>query len=172
MKPNLLSMIVCVVIIASMVIITACFEKDVVEDVIGQPVETTPEPVETTPEPPTAEPEINTEVTPPEETVPPEMTTEVSPPVVETPEMTVEVSPPDEETTPEMPVEPEMTVEMDPEPTMEETTPEPDPLPLGDGLAIGATAPEFSLPDADGTIYSLSNYAGQKLVIAFYATST
>ena len=45
-------------------------------------------------------------------------------------------------------------------------------LPLGEGLAIGATAPEFSLPDADGNIHSLSNYSGQKLVIVFYRFGT
>ena len=89
MKPKLLITIVCVAIIVSMAMITACFEKDVIEDVVGSPVE---------------------------------------------------------------------------------TTPEPDPLPDGQGLAIGATAPEFSLPDADGNIVSLSDYAGQKLVIAFFAT--
>ena len=45
-------------------------------------------------------------------------------------------------------------------------------LPLGEGLAVGATAPEFSLPDADGNIHSLSNYSGQKLVIVFYRFGT
>lgn len=45
-------------------------------------------------------------------------------------------------------------------------------LPLGEGLAIGATAPEFSLPDADGNMYSLSNYSGQKLVVVFYRLGT
>ena len=45
-------------------------------------------------------------------------------------------------------------------------------LPLGEGLAIGATAPEFSLPDADGNMHSLSNYSGQKLVIVFYRFGT
>jgi hypothetical protein len=45
-------------------------------------------------------------------------------------------------------------------------------LPLGEGLAIGATAPEFSLPDADGSIQSLSDYSGQKLVIVFYRMGT
>lgn len=135
MKPNLLFTIVSVAIIAFMTIITACIEKDVIEDVVGTTIETAPE---TTP----VEPDITTEVTPPDDT---------------TPEMT--------------PVEPPgMTAGMDPEPTMVETTPEPDPLPEGEGLAIGATAPEFSLPDADGNIISLSHYAGQKLVIAFFAT--
>ncbi|MXV74144.1 redoxin domain-containing protein [Candidatus Poribacteria bacterium] len=45
-------------------------------------------------------------------------------------------------------------------------------LPLGEGLAIGATAPEFSLPDADGSIHSLSNYNRQKLVVVFYRMGT
>lgn len=45
-------------------------------------------------------------------------------------------------------------------------------LPLGEGLAIGATAPEFSLSDADGSIHSLSNYNGQKLVVVFYRMGT
>ncbi len=45
-------------------------------------------------------------------------------------------------------------------------------LPLGEGLAVGATAPEFSLPDADGNLHSLSNYSGQKLVIVFYRFGT
>lgn len=43
---------------------------------------------------------------------------------------------------------------------------------LGEGLAIGTTAPEFSLPDADGNIHSLSDYSGQKLVIVFYRFGT
>jgi len=45
-------------------------------------------------------------------------------------------------------------------------------LPLGEGLAIGATASEFSLPDTDGSIHSLSDYNGQKLVIVFYRMGT
>ncbi len=51
-------------------------------------------------------------------------------------------------------------------------TPEPDPLPPGEGLAVGATAPAFSLPDADGNTVSLSNYAGQIIVIQFYSTGS
>lgn len=43
---------------------------------------------------------------------------------------------------------------------------------LGEGLAVGATAPEFSLPDADGNTHSLSDYSGQKLVIVFYRMGT
>jgi hypothetical protein len=147
-KPNLLITIVSVAIIAFMTIITACIEKDVIEDVVGTPIETAPE---TTPE----EPEMTTEVSPP--------------PAVTVPEMTAEVTLPVEDTTPGMTPDP---VETEPEPTIVEITPEPDPLAPGEGLAIGATAPEFSLPDADGNIVSLSDYVGQKLVIAFYATST
>ena len=45
-------------------------------------------------------------------------------------------------------------------------------LPLGEGLAIGATAPGFSLPDADGNFYNLSDYGEQKLVIIFYRMGT
>lgn len=61
--------------------------------------------------------------------------------------------------------------------TPEETTtttpePEPDPLPAGEGLAVGATAPDFTLPDGDGTNYSLSDYAGQILVIQFFSTTS
>ena len=51
-------------------------------------------------------------------------------------------------------------------------TPEPEPLDPGEGLAIGATAPAFSLPDADGNTVLLSDYAGQKIVLVFYATGT
>ena len=45
-------------------------------------------------------------------------------------------------------------------------------LPLGEGLAIGAMAPEFSLPDAEGNLHSLSDYSGQKLAIVFYRMGT
>ena len=45
-------------------------------------------------------------------------------------------------------------------------------LPLGEGLAIGATAPGFSLPDAEGNFHNLSDYSGQKLVIVFYRMGT
>ncbi len=43
-------------------------------------------------------------------------------------------------------------------------------LALGEGLAIGATAPEFSLPDGDGNLHSLSDYVDQKVVLVFFAT--
>lgn len=52
------------------------------------------------------------------------------------------------------------------------TEPEPASLPAGQGLAVGATAPDFTLPDGDGNSYSLSNYAGKILVIQFYSTTT
>ena len=35
-------------------------------------------------------------------------------------------------------------------------------------LAAGAKAPAFTLPDADGNKVSLSDYAGQKVVVYFY----
>ncbi|MYF98369.1 redoxin domain-containing protein [Candidatus Poribacteria bacterium] len=45
-----------------------------------------------------------------------------------------------------------------------------DPLPAGEGLSIGETAPAFSLPDGDGNIHSLDDYTGKVVVLAFYAT--
>lgn len=45
-------------------------------------------------------------------------------------------------------------------------------LPMGEGLDIGALAPDFSLPDSDGNTHNLSQYRGQKLVIVFYRTGT
>ena len=50
-------------------------------------------------------------------------------------------------------------------------TSEPDPLPPGEGLAVGATAPEFTLSDGDGNDVSLSDYAGKILVIQFFSTT-
>jgi peroxiredoxin Q/BCP len=35
-------------------------------------------------------------------------------------------------------------------------------------LAVGDTAPEFSLPDHDGTTVSLSDFAGRRVVVYFY----
>lgn len=35
-------------------------------------------------------------------------------------------------------------------------------------LNIGDSAPDFSLPDGKGTIYRLSDYAGQRVVLYFY----
>lgn len=48
---------------------------------------------------------------------------------------------------------------------------EPDPLSPGEGLAVGATAPDFTLPDGDGNDVSLSDYAGKILVIQFFSTA-
>lgn len=45
-------------------------------------------------------------------------------------------------------------------------------LPLGEGLDIGAFAPDFSLPDSKGNTHNLSQYRGQKLVIVFYRMGT
>ena len=45
-------------------------------------------------------------------------------------------------------------------------------LPMGEGLDIGALAPDFTLPDSNGKSYNLSQYRGQKLVIVFYRTGT
>lgn len=35
-------------------------------------------------------------------------------------------------------------------------------------LAVGDIAPAFSLPDADGTTVSLSDYAGRRVIVYFY----
>ena len=48
---------------------------------------------------------------------------------------------------------------------------EPDPLSPGEGLAVGATAPDFTLPDSDGNDVSLSDYTGKILVIQFFSTT-
>ena len=42
-----------------------------------------------------------------------------------------------------------------------------DALPIGDGLHIGVAAPAFDLPDQGGKRRSLSDYTGQKVVLAF-----
>ena len=42
-----------------------------------------------------------------------------------------------------------------------------DALPIGDGLHLGVTAPAFELPDQDGKRRVLTDYAGQKVVLAF-----
>jgi len=39
---------------------------------------------------------------------------------------------------------------------------------MSNRLNPGDTAPEFSLPDADGNTVSLSDYAGQKVIVYFY----
>jgi len=40
-------------------------------------------------------------------------------------------------------------------------------LPIGDGLHVGVSAPAFNLPDQDGKRRALTDYAGQKVVLAF-----
>ena len=35
-------------------------------------------------------------------------------------------------------------------------------------LSIGTKAPDFSLPDQDGKMHSLSDYKGQKVILYFY----
>ena len=45
-------------------------------------------------------------------------------------------------------------------------------LPMGEGLDIGAIAPQFTLPDSAGKSRNLSDYRGQRLVIVFYRTGT
>ena len=42
-----------------------------------------------------------------------------------------------------------------------------DALPIGDGLHVGVAAPAFELPDQDGKRRVLTDYAGQKVVLAF-----
>jgi thioredoxin-dependent peroxiredoxin len=39
-------------------------------------------------------------------------------------------------------------------------------------LEVGATAPAFSLPDADGNIVKLSDYLGRKVVVYFYPAAS
>lgn len=45
-------------------------------------------------------------------------------------------------------------------------------LPPGEGLKIGAIAPNFELPDGNGDLYTLSDYIGEKkkVVLVFYRT--
>ena len=45
-------------------------------------------------------------------------------------------------------------------------------LPQGEGLDIGALAPDFSLPDSKGDSHNLSQYRGQNLVLVFYRMGT
>ena len=45
-------------------------------------------------------------------------------------------------------------------------------LPSGEGLDLGALAPDFALPDSEGNTHNLSQYRGQNLVIVFYRTGT
>ena len=35
-------------------------------------------------------------------------------------------------------------------------------------LEVGTKAPEFSLPDQNGTIHTLSEYVGKKVILYFY----
>lgn len=43
-----------------------------------------------------------------------------------------------------------------------------DQLPPGDGLSVGATAPDFNLKDGDGKAHSLANYAGKQRVVLLF----
>lgn len=65
-----------------------------------------------------------------------------------------------------------MTSDLTTDPNEETTVTQPDPLPAGQGLAAGTTAPAFSLPDAGENTVSLSDYAGEIVVIQFFSTST
>ena len=44
----------------------------------------------------------------------------------------------------------------------------PDQLPEGDGLIVGAKAPGFNLPDSDGEMIALADYAGKKKVVLVF----
>ena len=44
----------------------------------------------------------------------------------------------------------------------------PDQLPDGDGLAVGLKAPDFNLPDSDGEMIALADYAGKKKVVLVF----
>jgi peroxiredoxin Q/BCP len=39
-------------------------------------------------------------------------------------------------------------------------------------LEVGATAPAFSLPDADGNVVRLSDYRGRKVIVYFYPAAS
>ena len=43
-----------------------------------------------------------------------------------------------------------------------------DELPLGDGLSVGAKAPDFNLRDGDGKAHSLANYVGKQRVVLLF----
>ncbi|MDY6869480.1 MAG: thioredoxin-dependent thiol peroxidase [Actinomycetota bacterium] len=45
-------------------------------------------------------------------------------------------------------------------------------MPQTPRLAVGDTAPAFSLPDADGNIVSLSDYKGRKVIVYFYPAAS
>ena len=44
----------------------------------------------------------------------------------------------------------------------------PDQLPEGDGLVVGVNAPDFNLPDSDGEMIALADYAGKKKVVLVF----
>ena len=44
----------------------------------------------------------------------------------------------------------------------------PEQLPEGDGLTVGLKAPEFELPDSDGEMIALADYAGKKKVVLVF----
>ena len=44
----------------------------------------------------------------------------------------------------------------------------PEQLPEGDGLAVGLKAPDFNLPDSDGKMIALADYAGKKKVVLMF----
>ena len=44
----------------------------------------------------------------------------------------------------------------------------PDQLPEGDGLVVGGQAPDFNLPDSDGEMVALADYAGDKKVVLVF----
>lgn len=44
----------------------------------------------------------------------------------------------------------------------------PDQLPEGDGLVVGGQAPAFNLPDSDGAMVALADYAGDKKVVLVF----
>ncbi|BBZ59649.1 thioredoxin-dependent thiol peroxidase [Mycolicibacterium monacense] len=45
-------------------------------------------------------------------------------------------------------------------------------MPQTPRLAVGDTAPDFSLPDADGNTVNLSNYKGRKVIVYFYPAAS
>ena len=54
-----------------------------------------------------------------------------------------------------------ITVNLVPIPKMDE-------LPPGDGLSVGAKAPNFSLSDGNGKRHSLADYAGKQRVVLLF----
>ncbi|MBB2774169.1 MULTISPECIES: thioredoxin-dependent thiol peroxidase [Mycolicibacterium] len=45
-------------------------------------------------------------------------------------------------------------------------------MPQTPRLAVGDTAPDFSLPDADGNTVNLSDYKGRKVIVYFYPAAS